>query len=108
LLVGLFPKKVAVRPIERLCATFGAVESVTVAPAAANPKCFIARVQFVSPADAERAVADLDRAEFAGQRIIVRWAERQPEAVAESATATEGSSEPLDTESEIDLSDEGA
>jgi hypothetical protein len=78
LLVGLFERQIDAKKLERLFRGFGAVESVRVARARGSTRQYVARVQFHREEDAGRALSALNNTEFLGQRIIVRWAGKQP------------------------------
>jgi RNA recognition motif-containing protein len=40
---------------------------------------YMAQVQFLTPEEADAAIAELHRSTFAGQIISVKWARNQPE-----------------------------
>jgi RNA recognition motif-containing protein len=78
-LVGLFTTPITERFLRNAFGRFGRIESVKVLVAGIGPRKYMGQVQFFLPEDAASAFAEMHGAEFMQQRLIVRWASKQPE-----------------------------
>jgi hypothetical protein len=78
LLIGPFRERVDTRALQAVFARFGGMELVNVVVTGLNPRRHLGQVQFFRSQDAARALAAVNNTDFMGQRIRVRWADKQP------------------------------